>query len=202
MTSLSSQNRTLSPIAGLFASSSRETVLRVFLLDPHRVYYQRQLESVTGLPIRAIQRELERLSAVGLLYRRDEGNRTYYQVDFDFPCYPELRGMILKTAGPLEAFRAELAVHFGVRLAFLSRFEDRALVVGRPGLTSASENLPKLVPVQWISSEAFLDGLENPESDWTEFLSEGTDLLGRRGDPIWRRIESAGYQVKKGKGVP
>jgi len=187
-------------MAGLFASSSRETLLRVFLLDPHRAYYQRQLESVTGLPIRAVQREVERLTAVGLLYRREEGNRSYYQVDPDFPCYPELRGMILKTAAPLEAFRAELAVRPEVRLAFLSPREDRALVVGRTAEIPA--DLPAPVPVEWISSEAFLEELPNPDKGWPDFLSEGTDMLGRRGDTIWRRIEAAGYQVKKGKGVP
>jgi hypothetical protein len=33
------------------------------------------------------------------------------------------------------------------------------------------------------------------------FLSTGVDLLGRRDELIWRRIESAGYNVSKGRGV-
>lgn len=177
-------------------------MLRVFLLDPHRAYYQRQLESATGLPIRAIQREVERLTTVGLLYRRTEGNRTYYQADPDFPCYPELRGMVIKTATPLEAFRAELAVHPEVRLAFLDSHNAQALVVGKTGAMSASESLSSPVPVRWVSSESFVDALANAAPDWADVLNEGTDVLGRRDDPIWRRIEAAGYQVKKGKGVP
>ena len=48
-------------LAVIFASSARVAVLRVFMLDPLRTYYQRQLESATGMAIRGVQRELERL---------------------------------------------------------------------------------------------------------------------------------------------
>ena len=84
-TSYSSQTVSLETLRLLFSSSARVQVLRIFMLDPTRAYYQRQLEGAAGLPIRAIQRELERLSAAGLLYRRAEGNRSYYQIDMDHP---------------------------------------------------------------------------------------------------------------------
>ena len=109
------------------------------MVDPFREYYQRQLEAVTGLPLRAVQRELTRLTAAGLLYRRSEGNRVYYQVDTDFALFPELRSLILKAAPPLEGFRASLAGNPAVRLAFLSGDGDRVLVVMRPGGARGTE---------------------------------------------------------------
>ena len=74
-----------SPSAGMEAvltkplsSKARARLLRLFLIDPRRPYYQRQIEADTGIAIRGVQRELERLCAVGLVYRWDEGNRSYY----------------------------------------------------------------------------------------------------------------------------
>ncbi len=186
--------------ATLFASTARAKVLQLFMLDPHRAYYQRQIEAATGLAIRAVQREVERLTKIGLLYRRSEGNRTYYQVDIQFPLFPELRGMVLKASEPVDRLRGMLAMDDGVRLAFLNEEEHRVLLVAaagrRPGLT-ASEPFRFEV----MTSEAFVQALgENPESI-EPFLVRGIDLLGRRDDVIWRRIESAGYAVEKGRGV-
>jgi DNA-binding transcriptional ArsR family regulator len=185
----------------IFASEARIAVLRVFTLDPFRAYYQRQIEAATGLPIRAVQRELLRLAAIGFLYRREEGNRTYYQVNTQFALFPELRSIILKMAEPGDRLRGQLAMDESVRLAFLCESEGRALVVTsggkRPSLTAPG---PFVIDV--MSSEEFTRVLAgNPES-LESFLAHGVDLLARREDVIWRRIEAAGYAVEKGKGVP
>jgi DNA-binding transcriptional ArsR family regulator len=171
------------------------------MLDPLRAYYQRQLEAATGLPIRAVQRELDRLSSIGLLYRRAEGNRTYYQVDMEFPLFPELRSMILKTATPEERLRGALALDESVRLAFLYGPENRVLVVSatskRPALTA-----PGPFSIEVLSMDEFTRALSEHPASLDPFLGKGVDLLGRREDVAWRRIEAAGYGVKKGKGVP
>ena len=201
LTGYSSQQIQESVLATLFASAARVAVLRVFLLDPMRSYYQRQLEAITGLPIRAIQREVDRLTSVGLLYRWAEGNRAYYQVDREFALFGELRGMILKIVTHLEVLRATLAVDPTVRLAFLSEGEDRVLVVTK-GDASPTLSATDSVTVEPMTSEAFTEALGTNDTQLAPFLVRGVDLLGRREDIIWRRIEAAGYVVKKGSGVP
>ena len=185
----------------IFASSAREVVLRVFMLDPHRAYYQRQIEAATGQPLRAIQRELDRLTSVGLLYRRTEGNRTYHQVDMQFPLFPELQSMVLKTAEPEDRLRGLLACDETVRQAFLCGSESRVLVVtlggNRPAVT-----VPGPFSIEVISTEDFHRALTENRASLEPFLVRGVDLLGRRDDVIWRRIEAAGYAVEKKKGVP
>lgn len=197
----SSQSAPQQALVLLFGSAARVAVLRVFLIDPMRAYYQRQLEEATGRPLRAIQRELDRLTALGLLYRRSEGNRTYYRVDMEFPMYGELRAMLLKGLGPVDALRAELSVDDAVRLMFLSREGDRVLVVTRPG-KRVGVRLQGALPVEWMTSEEFLRGLHDKEGLLASYLIGGTDALGRREDVIWRHIETAGYSVTKGEGVP
>ena len=51
----SSQSISYDTLKLLFSSSARVQVVRIFMLDPTRAYYQRQLESAAGLPIRANQ---------------------------------------------------------------------------------------------------------------------------------------------------
>jgi hypothetical protein len=197
----SQQEQTNETLRILFSSAARVAVLRVFMLDPGRGYYQRQLEAATGVPIRGVQRELDRLASVSLLYAHREGNRTYYQVDMDHALFPELRSMVLKTSGDADRIRGRLAVDPAVRLAFLRREEREVLVVLAPGANASNENEPGF-SIDVVSSEFFVKRLaERPES-LAVFLKEGEDLLGRREDVLWRRIEAAGFDVKKGRGVP
>jgi hypothetical protein len=201
MTVLISQIDTEKVLSTLFASNARVAILRIFMLDPLRAYYQRQLEQATGLAIRAVQRELERLVSIGLLFRHAEGNRTYHQVDMDFPLFPELHNLILKTSSEFDRLRGRLAMNPAVRLAFLSPSEGRLLVVTKPGQTlTALEAAP--YAVEAIGSDTFLVWLGEKNEALHPFLVEGMDMLGRREDVIWRRIEANGYSVTKGEGIP
>ena len=201
MTTKDSQTILGTALDSVFASTARPVVLQIFMLDPLRAYYQRQLEAATGLPIRAVQREVERLRKAGLLYRRVEGNRTYYQVNTDFPLFPELRSMILKVADDVGALRGRLAMHAGVRLAFLSETKESALVVMQPGAeTTLTVSGP--IAVEVMSSADFTEALAEKRDPLDPYLLRGVDLLGRREEVIWRRIEAAGYDVQKGEGVP
>lgn len=193
--------RDANPLGLLFASSAREAVLRMVLTDPLRSYYQRQIEAVTGLAIRAVQREVERLSKAGLLYRREEGNRIYYHVDLQFPLFQELRSMVLKTAAPVDRFRGWAAMDDRIRLAFLDRNEGEALIVTTGAARPAPEGGPYPFAIRYMTSDVFTAALAGDRGALQPFLSEGSDLLGRRDDVIWRRIELAGYTVPKAKGV-
>jgi len=83
----------------LFSSAARVEVLHLFLLHPNRQFYQREIERETGQPIRAVQREVERLEGIGLLVRSAEGNRVFYRLNGEFPLLPELTALFQKGAG-------------------------------------------------------------------------------------------------------
>lgn len=188
-------------LAAIFTSSARVAVLRVFLLDPTRAYYQRQVETASGQPLRAIQRELDRLTEAGLLYRREEGNRAYYQVDPDFALYPELRALVLKAAPPADVLRSIVALDGAVRLCFLAGDGQHALAVGT-GASRPAVPLVKGIAVEALTSDEFIEALRTNRATLDPYLRDGCDLLGRREDVIWRRIDKAGYTVRKGVGVP
>jgi len=103
----------------LVSSSARVKILTLFLLNPESRFYQREIEGLTGLPIRAVQREVERLETIGLLQRTVEGNRVYYQVDREFFLFPELKSMILKTTGLGSLLRKRLQNEDRIKIAFI-----------------------------------------------------------------------------------
>ena len=187
-------------LATLFASNTRAAVVGRLLLDPYRAYYQRQLEAATELGIRAVQRELDRLVSMGLLYRRHEGNRIYYYVDREFVVFDELRSMAPKTAEPADRLRGRVAMDGAMRQAFLCAQERRVLLVCDEGQR----------PVRWkedgftfevLGCADFVRLLSESPERLEPYLVGGEDVLGRRDDILWRRIEDVGYNVAKRKGV-
>ncbi len=81
----------------LLGSKARVIILKTFLLDLERDFYQREISTITNLPIRAVQREVERLVKIGLVEKQIRGNRKYYRCRRDFPIFEELKSIILKT---------------------------------------------------------------------------------------------------------
>ena len=93
-------------LEALFSSSARVEVLRLFLLNPGRQYYQREIERETGQPIRAVQREVGRLEGIGLLSRTAEGNRVFYRLSSGFPLLTEVTALFQKATGAASAGEA------------------------------------------------------------------------------------------------
>jgi hypothetical protein len=83
----------------LCSSTARFRVLSLFLQNPGSHFYQREIERETGQPIRAVQREVERLEGIGLLVRSAEGNRVFYRLNAEFPLLAELTALFQKSAG-------------------------------------------------------------------------------------------------------
>ena len=201
MTVNSSQNISHESLAQLFTSKARALVLRTLLIDPQRTFYQRQLELATGLAIRGVQRELERLTALGLLYRRMEGNRAYYVVDPLHPMFKPLRDLVISTLHGLDRLHAAFAEDESVRLVFVDASGKKVLVVTRDTVPADRWEMPGLA-IESMRSDVFLERLERDRESLVPFLEEGEDLLGRREDVIWRRIEAAGFDVQKRRGIP
>lgn len=104
----------------LFSSQARVAILNLFLANPENRFYLREIASLTGQAVRAVQRELPRLEAIGLLEHSLDGNRKYYQVNKDCPIFPELKSVFLKTVGLGDALRGYLDQAKGaIQVAFI-----------------------------------------------------------------------------------
>ncbi|MEN6369416.1 MAG: nucleotidyltransferase domain-containing protein [Thermotogota bacterium] len=106
-------------LAELFGSEARVRVLALFLTHPDRDFYGREVGRLTGLLPRAVQRELDRLSGIGILEREKRGNRVYLRVNRANPIVPDLRAMVLKTVAVGDRIRETLAGREDIRVAFV-----------------------------------------------------------------------------------
>ncbi len=185
----------------VISSKARNRIMQSLFPDPDRSYYQRQVEQATGLPLRAVQRELDRLTKAGLLFRREEGNRVYYQVNRDHPLFPEFQALTLKSAPPVQRLRHDLLEDPGTRLALIAPDRSRVLLVTRNPRRPANTTWQGFM-VESLSGELFLEKLGNGDPELIKALREGRDLLGRREDVLWRHIEAAGFEVAREPGVP
>jgi predicted nucleotidyltransferase len=103
----------------LISSKARIEIMKLFLFNPHDSYYQSQVSSLTHQPIRAVQRELERLVGIGLTTKSAQGNRYYYMVNTNCAIYPELKAVFFKTVGLPSILKARLSDEEDIRVAFI-----------------------------------------------------------------------------------
>ena len=105
----------------LFSSRARVEVLKLFLLNQEKMFYQRGIASQARLPIRAVQREVNRLLKIGLIEKSVSGNRIYYRVNKTCPVYPDLKSIMLKSTGIASLLKQHLSSGNpqGIRLAFI-----------------------------------------------------------------------------------
>jgi hypothetical protein len=103
----------------LFSSRVRIKLLEAFLGRPSPRFYIRELERLLREDVKNISRELKNLEALGLLASEMLGNQRHYSVQEDFPLYPELKGIILKTTGSQRLVREAMESLLGVEVAVL-----------------------------------------------------------------------------------
>ena len=93
----------------------RAGVLSAALLQPEHWWFLTEMAEYLDVTPSSLQRELESLVVAGLLQRRRDGRRTYFRANADSPVFPELRGLINKTAGIVPTLRDALG-KFGDRI--------------------------------------------------------------------------------------
>jgi len=78
-------------------SKAKRNVLHLFLRDPGKRYYTREVARLTGEPLNAVRRELGYLETAGLLRSHVQGNLKYYEVVKSFPMLGQWRKIILES---------------------------------------------------------------------------------------------------------
>ena len=93
----------------------RAGVLSSTLLQPDHWWFMTELARHLEVPPSSLQRELESLVASGFLLRRQDGRRVYFKANTESPLFPELRGLVEKTAGIIPELKAAIE-KFGRRI--------------------------------------------------------------------------------------
>src|SRR5271154_495623 len=78
---------------------TRQGILAALLVRPDKAWYGSELARRMKVPSSSLQRELQNLAEAGILKTHRQGRMAYYQANADSPLFPDLRGLLLKTAG-------------------------------------------------------------------------------------------------------
>ena len=84
-------------LKNLFGSKARVKILQIFLLNPDKEYFVRELTRKLDEQINSIRRELLNLKKIGILKYRMRNRKKYFYVDPSFIIYEDLKSIILKT---------------------------------------------------------------------------------------------------------
>lgn len=81
----------------LIGSRTRVKLLKIFLSNPDKDYFVRELTRKIKERINSVRRELENLETIGLISSQQTGQKKFYRVDSSFILFSELRALILKS---------------------------------------------------------------------------------------------------------
>jgi DNA-binding transcriptional ArsR family regulator len=140
-----------STLAELLSSRVKAEVFRLLFGLNGQPLHLRELERQSGLAISTVRQELDRLTRLGLVEPRVDGNRRYYAACEDHPLYPEIRGLVLKTSGLADLLHEALRKEKSIRVAFvfgsIARGDEHThsdidlLVIGKIGMRQLTKRL-------------------------------------------------------------
>jgi predicted nucleotidyltransferase len=134
------------PLLDALTTRLKQRVLSATLLHPERSSYLHELAKHLHVPASSVQHELRLFASVGILTRKVDGNRVYYQADQSSPIFRALSEVLRKTSGLADVVRdalKPLAVKLEVAFIYGSVVagEERAtsdvdlMIVGRAPLS-------------------------------------------------------------------
>ena len=83
-------------IENLFGSKTRYKLLRLFMANPNRSFYVREITRKIDEQINSVRRELSNLLSIGVIKSDSSNNRLYYEVNQKFDKYKALVNLFSK----------------------------------------------------------------------------------------------------------
>jgi hypothetical protein len=80
-------------IDALFGSKTRVKLLHLFLNNPNRAFYVREITRKIEEQINSVRRELANMLSIGIIKSDSSNNRLYYEINQDYSHYAPLRAI-------------------------------------------------------------------------------------------------------------
>jgi predicted nucleotidyltransferase len=97
-----------SNLSGALFSRVQSRVLAIIFGQPDQEFQLTEIISRAGSGRGAVQRELEKLTEVGIVAKAAHGNRKLYHANRESPVFHELHQLVLKTVGVVDPLREAL----------------------------------------------------------------------------------------------
>lgn len=155
-------------LADVLFSKVQQRVLGLLYSQPDADFYTNEIIRYADSGSGAVQRELVKLTASGLLMVKKIGNQKRYQANRATPFFAELRGIIIKTFGLADILREALK-------PFMSRIKV-AFIYG---------SIAKHEETATSDIDLMLIGKDLTYADVFELLEKAESQLGRKINPTF-----------------
>lgn len=143
-------------IDSLFGSKTRVKLLHLFLNNPGKAFYVREITRLIDEQINSVRRELANMLDVGIITSQNTDNRLYYEVNQRYEHYVPFRAMF--TDQKVEkAVRVENDAHADRWQKLIGTISGARVVVAAGVLVKGSASSVDLVVVGDVSKKKVLD---------------------------------------------
>lgn len=151
-------------IDALFGSKTRVKLLHLFLSNPGRAFYVREITRKIDEQINSVRRELANMLNIGIIKSENSNNKLYYEVNQEYIHYEPLRQMFVTAAPASKVLKeVEAASDWTSRLKPLG---DVRVVVLSGGLVHGSDSEVDILLVGSLNktqAKKFVKELEEEE---------------------------------------
>ena len=106
-------------IDALFGSKTRVKLLHLFLNNPNRAFYVREITRKIDEQINSVRRELANMLSIGIIQSDSSNNRLYYEVNQAYTHYEPLRAIFADSASTSASAETPASSDWGKRLKAL-----------------------------------------------------------------------------------
>ena len=103
-------------IDALFGSKTRVKLLHLFLNNPNRAFYVREITRKIDEQINSVRRELANMLSIGIIQSDSSNNRLYYEVNQNYTYYEPLRAIFGDSEFGSEATATPVVTDWAKRL--------------------------------------------------------------------------------------
>lgn len=153
-------------ISDVLFSGVQQRVLGLLFGQPDRSFYANEIERLGMTGRGALERELKRMTASGLVTMTVVGRQKHYQANRNSPIFQEIRAITLKTFGLSDVLRVALSKYAdAIRIAFIYGSVAK-------GMDTATSDIDVMVVAEGLTY-----------SHLFEALTKAEETLGRKVSP-------------------
>ena len=178
-------------LGSLLFGEYRERTLGLLLLNPDVSYHVRELARLTGTSPGTLHKELTKLTAGGILQRKQVGNQVHYSANLSCPIFDELASILRKTSG--------LADVLANALIGLENMIEFAFVFG--SIARGDQQTNSDVDIMLIGSLSFSDAVQALHSTQAVLQREVNPVVYSQ-EEFERRIKNNDSFIKEVLGNP
>ena len=168
-------------IDALFGSKTRVKLLHLFLNNPNRAFYVREITRKIDEQINSVRRELANMLSIGIIQSDSANNRLYYEVNQSYTYYEPLRSIFADNTSGVPATATPVVTDWAKRLKTLG---DVRVAVLSGSLVRGSKN----------DVDIILAGNVN-KTQLKRFIKEMEDEEGRQLNYTVMRYEEFYYRL-------